>query len=306
MKQINLFLLIITGILLSNCSSGITEEIPQTGLPVGFSAFVEELSGETRADAVTDVTSMGVFAYATKTTDFNWTTSLPNFMYNQQMTKNATTGKWDYTPQMYWPLNTEEKITFYAYAPHNNVITNNGDELSLSASTVPGLPTFIYTNNTAKTDLLLSTPIQNRTNLDPNIRFTLKHALVKISFSVQNFVPDVPKTVTSITVKARNKCTITETQTNGISYDYDTSGGAATYSTGAGFSIPLTTGDETVYPAATFFLLPYMEDATYNVTYTVDDGSGQSVTTSDQSFPTAILWAPGASIVYILKIGATS
>lgn len=92
----------------------------------------------------------GVFAYSTGNTDYssyrtqNGTTDhFPNFMYNQKVTYNSSTNKWEYTPIKYWPNEIQDgavddqnndsandpatgsgtyggKLSFFAYAPYAN------------------------------------------------------------------------------------------------------------------------------------------------------------------------------------------
>ena len=85
---------------------------------IGFSPTVE---AQTRAADFTkdNLTSMGVFAYLTQGTDFG-TSSTPNFMYNQKVEKTAGSGgSWIYTPVKFWPANSNDKLSFFAYAPHS-------------------------------------------------------------------------------------------------------------------------------------------------------------------------------------------
>lgn len=46
--------------------------------------------------------------------------AIPNFMYNQQVKYNASENKWEYAPIKYWPTTSNDKISFFAYAPYND------------------------------------------------------------------------------------------------------------------------------------------------------------------------------------------
>lgn len=96
---------------------------------IGFSPTVE---AQTRAADFTkdNLTSMGVFVYLTQGTDFG-TSSTPNFMYNQKVEKTAGSGgSWTYTPVKFWPANSNDKLSFFAYAPHSAAgLTPSGSPL---------------------------------------------------------------------------------------------------------------------------------------------------------------------------------
>lgn len=73
----------------------------------------------------------GVFGYYTDNNEYEQR-SVPNFMYNQQVTYDA--GSWVYYPIMYWPneygsnatSDDQDKVTFFAYAPYVKVIPTSG------------------------------------------------------------------------------------------------------------------------------------------------------------------------------------
>lgn len=83
---------------------------------------------------------IGVFAFyqpavngieAAKFTTAKYPT--PNFMYNQQVTMaSGEAGKWTYTPVKYWPNNTNDKLSFFAYAPYDTKMT--WEELGFSTN----------------------------------------------------------------------------------------------------------------------------------------------------------------------------
>ena len=107
--------------------------------PVSFGAYVNRAT--TRAGAAGELTNdgangkvslqdegFGVFAYFTDdkpyTPDYN-----PNFMYNTQVTYDASANAWTYSPMRYWPNENSandasegiDRLSFFAYAPHVNV-----------------------------------------------------------------------------------------------------------------------------------------------------------------------------------------
>ena len=112
---------------------------------VGFDVYTSRST--TRAGAVGELTTakmkmnpspfylagFGVFGYYTDNNDYD-PQSLPNFMYNQQVTWNKTNNYWQYDPIKYWPneygtnaiSDDADKVTFFAYAPYVDVVPSTG------------------------------------------------------------------------------------------------------------------------------------------------------------------------------------
>ena len=73
----------------------------------------------------------GVFAYYTDNNEYDQR-SVPNFMYNQQVTWDGAV--WKYNPLVYWPneygtnatSDDQDKVTFFAYAPYIKVVATSG------------------------------------------------------------------------------------------------------------------------------------------------------------------------------------
>ena len=108
-----------------SCGTNETEEI-LSSRPLDFSTTVTGTShnaaSHDRATRAGDITtanlqSMGVFAYFTHG-DFEESSSTPGFMYNQLVSKQMG-GNWTYSPVKYWPNNLNDKVSFFAYEPHN-------------------------------------------------------------------------------------------------------------------------------------------------------------------------------------------
>ena len=81
-------------------------------------------------DLFGDDKGFGVYAYYTDDTDFNSSTSTPNFMKNTQV-KSADGTTWTYSPVKYWPNESTDKLSFFAYAPWvaTPTITGTGDPI---------------------------------------------------------------------------------------------------------------------------------------------------------------------------------
>ena len=151
---------------------------------IGFSTTVASSEAEpgTRAEATTDnLTEMGVFAYFTGTGNFSNGSSTPNHLYNQSVKK--TGGVWTYSPVRYWPANTNEKVSFFAYAPHTAAVSGNAnDKIRIAKPTAfnaPGRPVISYSAPKGELDLLLSTGVTDCTNTHGPVQFTMKHAMTQ-------------------------------------------------------------------------------------------------------------------------------
>lgn len=144
-----LFFIILSAWTLTSCEKDTGTET--VNVPIGFS---NNVTTATRASDINNdnLTSIGVFASLTHG-NFDATVSTPNFMYNQLVEKKN--GTWQYTPLKYWPNNDSDKISFFAYAPHN------ATGVTPSNAIQKGYPSFTYTTPTAEADqvdLLAATP----------------------------------------------------------------------------------------------------------------------------------------------------
>jgi len=66
----------------------------------------------------TGLRGFGVFAAYTGQLKYENTTVSADFMYNQQVTYNNTANVWEYNPVKYWPNETNDYVSFFAYAPY--------------------------------------------------------------------------------------------------------------------------------------------------------------------------------------------
>ena len=108
--------------------------VTRAGLPGGNNGATPAVYGVTTASLQTGnhADGFGVFGFYTNDADYDIQNSVPNFMYNQQVTYTAT--GWKYEPVKYWPNefgNTAysddvDKLTFFAYAPYTEVDPSTG------------------------------------------------------------------------------------------------------------------------------------------------------------------------------------
>ena len=136
-----------SALMLTACTS--ESDILQSSAPqkaeakaVGFDIYTPQTGNVTRSGRVNimdnstlQITGFGVFGYQTDG-DYTAGTSLPNYMWNQQVNYNTTNVGWYYAPLKYWPNETGhdsqstaagmptaptganvDKLTFFAYAP---------------------------------------------------------------------------------------------------------------------------------------------------------------------------------------------
>ena len=154
--------------------------------------------------------SMGVYAYL-HNKDENFTTYIPNFMFNQQATSRMDTEQFEYSPLKYWPNDDNSKVSFIAYFPYCDGAENDGTRFDqestgirlLKDNSMPGLPTFEFTVQNAadnQVDFLVSDVIANLpktrdTEDDPGqpfndlsindrVTFLFKHMMAKVEFRI--------------------------------------------------------------------------------------------------------------------------
>lgn len=150
MKKVFLFAALTAGFILASCSSDnlTVKEQPQVQSEPGTVAFdVYTQKATTRAGWTGSVTTtalkntatgemgesgFGVFGYYTDNNEYEQR-SVPNFMYNQQVTWNGSNA-FTYEPVVYWPneygssatSDDADKLTFFAYAPYVKVVPSSG------------------------------------------------------------------------------------------------------------------------------------------------------------------------------------
>lgn len=205
--------------------------------PVNFGTYVNQsvtragTNGDiTNTNLLKDAQGFGVFAYYTDNVEYSGTT-IPNFMYNQQVTSTDGT-TWTYTPVKYWPneygstatSEGTDMLSFFAYAPYVAVSTTTGQVtedntsgiIQTGRNSTTGDPTvkYIVTGETAGVDLLWGVnasnglPWLNQTRTagatgDDKITFTFRHALAKLTPAIKTSIAIDAKTkvyVRSITI----------------------------------------------------------------------------------------------------------
>ena len=150
MKKTRRYLTLIAGALLLTACSNDEAQTDDSGYKpssdaIGFDAntagpFTRSVTGEIGDDdalrnltfanhypsASTEKRGFGVFASYTGAVTYENSTVSPNFMYNQQVKYNTTNTSWEYDPVKYWPNQTSDRVSFFAYAPYEPAPTDDG------------------------------------------------------------------------------------------------------------------------------------------------------------------------------------
>lgn len=178
-KSILISALALAAVATTSCSNEETKAIEPQSNAIEFGTYLGRDAISRGSVFTTDAmktAGFGVFAAYTGQNDF---ASQPmNFMSNQQVTYD--TDAWTYSPLKYWPNNPGDKVSFFAYAPHNVTGATPGT----TAATVD----FIVQDAVAdQKDLVVADALTD--NLKPSISdkvtFDFKHVLARIGLNVE-------------------------------------------------------------------------------------------------------------------------
>lgn len=193
MKKKSLWAIIaLAGLTISSCTND--EVIPNTSVDnaIEFGTYLGR-DAQTRASVfgndVMKTAGFGVYAYYTAQTAWESYASknLPNFMNNTKVTWNSTSSKWEYTPVKYWPNNTNDKVSFFAYAPWQENDRNRNSNITLNQGAA-SLDFKVQNDVTKQTDLTWSATEhmdETKQSIDGQVDFLFKHALARIDFTLQ-------------------------------------------------------------------------------------------------------------------------
>lgn len=206
MKHIHWYILALAAVLLAGCSkeSGgdiLVPDAPQQNgytpstTPVGFA-----VDGDWVPTTKADPTVLGIDPSKTKFyagdmfgvlayyIPAGGAIGTPNFMYNQIVTaQDATPGDpedfsisgWDYSPKKYWPNNTGDKVSFYAYYPASR------ESITLPANTAQGPPSITYTPANHHTDILYATATdKTKPAAGEAVSLNFQHMLGQLRFKI--------------------------------------------------------------------------------------------------------------------------
>lgn len=300
MKLLTTIALTNAALVMAGCTAN--EETEVVPVPLSFSTSVNTPTRAATELTTDNLTSAGVFAYFTQG-DFNASTAIPNFMYNQKLEKNGST--WTYSPEKYWPNNESDKISFFAYAPHNI------PEVTISDKAKKGCPILNYENMSCETDFLVATPLMNQTKSNGTLQFKMEHQLTKVSFYAKNGdVSPGEKKITKLRLDGiRKKGTLNFSSTGcswGLSSDIEYK-----EQTGSLATIPGNTQKDEKVRLATYYLLPEASDITVSISYNMygnvesGDPPVEEKTVTDIKLPVDAAWVAGEARSYMLIIKKT-
>jgi uncharacterized protein (TIGR02145 family) len=143
--------------------------------------------------AASQMTTMGVFASYTSTSDWTASASLGK-MFNQKLTYTA--GEWEYPAgeEVYWGATTlADRYSFFAYAPYGSGVYNatsnaTGNGLVVDTATTTGTPTLTYTVPVKvqnQPDLMVAVPKKNVRPSGAKVSLAMEHALTSVAFQIK-------------------------------------------------------------------------------------------------------------------------
>ena len=200
MRTKNLMMVLAT-LAMAGCSQNeVTDINPDAHRAIGFDVY----TGVQTRGAETDLAALKVsdagFGFLAYKTEGDWNTknadATPDFLYNEHgtWTDGAPTGSWGYNNIRFWPTNTTDKISFFAYAPYEASPADGSNKgITLSAQTAKGAPTLDFaltTTNNWKNMVDLVT--DNRSNIQDQtatsnagspgtVSFKFSHVLTKVA-----------------------------------------------------------------------------------------------------------------------------
>jgi len=193
-------LMAIATLLVAGCSQNEITEVRTGGNPtVGFDVYTGVATRGTDVSTTTmqgtcDEThygGFGIMGYYTGSK--NWDeakgTVTPSFMFNQKVTYDTNANEWTYSPTKYWPNNTTDKVSFFAYAPYESNVSGGRVGIVTSQIDDTGIPSIDFTLKEATkidemVDLVVAEEL-NKTAQDEAIQFNFRHTLSKINFKAK-------------------------------------------------------------------------------------------------------------------------
>ncbi len=254
MKTKFLFWAVVAAMTVTGCSQNeVLETRPDTNRTIGFGVYTgTQTKGLVTDNSTNDGTTanglkvaskgFGILAYQT-TGNYSTGESKGTFMDNVHTTWNATggsgSGGWEYSPLKFWPGNSTDKLSFFAYAPYASTPGANGITLTNATnSTDPSLTFESQTNQKDMVDLVVSTAKkdQQQTTASGKVTFDFKHVLTRVTMKA--------KTDKSISSNAETKVYIT-----GISLKHTTklAGEATINMNNATWALPTLPGEASKY-----------------------------------------------------------
>lgn len=203
------YLLIVLGVILfAACSSEENTLSAGSNIPVEFGTYVGRTTSATRAGTIGAMnlaklrqTGFGIFCQHQDKSDFEYSKSF-DFLFNQKVEYSGS--NWTYSPIKYWPNETADKLSFFAYAPYipladietEKDASTEYNYLFMSSSGMRSDNTYILYQTSTDTeqtvDLLYATLMDEpKPAIGTRLLFQFHHALARLGFSVQGIFDEV-------------------------------------------------------------------------------------------------------------------
>lgn len=202
MKTKSLFFVAATALMVAGCSQNeVMETNPDANRAIGFGVYTgTQTKGLVTDNSTTDGGTanglkvsgkgFGILAYQT-TGNYSTGGAKGTFMDNVHTTWNTTggsgSGGWEYSPLKFWPGNSTDKLSFFAYAPYSTGGANGITLTNATGTTDPSLAFELQTDQKDMVDLVVSTAKkdQQQTTASGKVTFDFKHVLTRVTMKAK-------------------------------------------------------------------------------------------------------------------------
>ena len=201
MNKLMIFAASAAAVLAVGCAKNEVFQTPPAEEAVTFGVYAGNAATKTTAITTDNLSTFGVYASYTTA---DWTTSnTMNFMFDQSVSGSHASG-FTYSPVKYWPNETTDKLSFWAYAPY---LTGTNGIAESTTNSDSGYPKISYTlpTDANQVDLLWATPQMNKVNnsaytsgtsnpsagdatVGNKVTFVFKHALALLDVQARYLV----------------------------------------------------------------------------------------------------------------------
>lgn len=168
-----------TAFLMVGCVKSEVDISAETGESISFrpSTTIAKAPSLTN-DAVNPFRTMGVYASATGSDDYNVNIHTANYLQNIKVERADVASEWTTSKSYFWSVG---KTTFFGYAPHDAP----GSAINAYAPGVPVIDFTVNSDQAKQIDLLIASSVTNLTKTQNAVTVPMKHALTKIGFSAK-------------------------------------------------------------------------------------------------------------------------
>lgn len=206
MKTKFLFWAVVAAMTVTGCSQNeVLETRPDTNRTIGFGVYTGTQTKGLVTDNATNPSEggtattnglkmtdkgFGILAYQT-TGNYSTNGVKGTFMDNVHTTWNTTggsgSGGWEYSPLKFWPGNSTDKLSFFAYAPYSTGGANGITLTNATGTTDPSLAFELQTDQKGMVDLVVSTAKkdQQQTTASGKVTFDFKHVLTRVTMKAK-------------------------------------------------------------------------------------------------------------------------